>query len=193
MTTEEIYYIIASAALPIAAGWALVQWMASLRLRRRELRWRQAEAAWQLLDKIFEDPAAVLAFELIDDERDTVDVPGRGSVYVSREDMLSAFDVDAPLQSAATPQIRYSFNSILYAFDRLETAIASKYVLEEDVVSPTAYYAELFYKIWPQITPYAENAGYYRALTLIHRLRNGPAAPAKVPWARPADRLIPAE
>lgn len=182
MTPENIYYIAAAFALPVGAGWALLQWRAAVRQRDRELRWRQAEAAWQLLDKIFEDPIAGLAFELIDGERDEVDVPGGGTVHVSEQEMLSALDGNCQTGSAAGPTIRYAFNSVLYALDRLETAIASGYVREEDVISPTAYYTRLFYRIWPQLLPYAESAGYHRALALVFRLRNGPPPRSHAPW-----------
>lgn len=182
-TAENVYYSATAVSLFFAGVWALVQWGASIRQRSRELKWRQAEAAWQLLDKVFEDQVALLAFELIDGERDTVDVPGKGPVAVSRDVMLSALRPTDETPTGAEPMIRYAFNSALYAMDRLESAIISGYVREEDIVSPTAYYARLFHGVWPELVPYAESAGYYRALALIHRLRNGPARPQRVPWA----------
>jgi len=175
MSPESIYYLVAAVALPVAASSALFQWRASVGQRKREFRWQQSEAAWKLLDKVFEDEASLIAQELIDGERHTVEVAGQGTVYVSREDMLKALDTDDDSTGAASV-VRYAFNSFLYGLERLESAVISGYVLEEDVASPTAYYARLLYEIDETLRPYAESAGYHRALNLITRLHARPVA-----------------
>lgn len=170
MKPEDAYYLMTTIAFPIGAVWALLQWYAAVKQRKGELRWKQAEAAWKLMDEVFEHPDTRIALDLIDGELDSIDVPGIGEVPVTRDDALKALDLDDPDHSPAARMIRNSFNAVLYAFDRLETAISSGYILEEDARSPTLYYSRLLYALWSVLEPYARAVGYDRSLSLISRL-----------------------
>jgi hypothetical protein len=169
MTAESAYYIVTTVAFPVAAAWALLQWYGSVRQRKIELRWRQAEAAWRLMDVVFEDAQAKIAFELIDGELDAVDLPGGGKAAVGPGDVLAALAIEPEDASPRARAIRYAFNCMLYAMDRLEGAIESRYVLASDVASPTAYYAGVLRGLGAPFERYARHVGYDRALALLAR------------------------
>lgn len=170
MSPESAYHVMATIAFPVAAGWALLQWYGAIHQRKEELRWKRAEAAWKLMDGVFENPHATIACELIDGERNSIDVPGGKAEPVSAEDVPRALDLADEDVSPKARAIRYAFNCLLYALDRLESAIASGYVLEGDVESPTRYYARLLRGLGPRLEQYARDVGYVRALALISRL-----------------------
>ena len=174
MTPQDTYHLMATIAFPAAALWALVQWYQSIRQRREELRWKRAEAAWRLMDEVFNDPQVAIAFDLVDGETSSIEVPGGGVEPVSAADIATALD---PGNVDGTPRaraIRDAFNCVLYSLDRLEGAIQSGYVLEEDVDAPTRYYARLLRGIGPGMRRYATEVGYDRALALILRLGRQP-------------------
>lgn len=166
---EALYYLVATIAFPFAAGWAILQWKDAVRQRKRQLRWDQAEAAWKILDKTFEDPESRIAYELIDNERDTIDLPGPRTVKVTLESVKKALDLKLQDNSAESLVIRYAFNCVLYNFERLEAAIVSGYVLEEDVCVPTKYYSKQLKCLRRELNPYAKEVGYKGALRLIDR------------------------
>jgi hypothetical protein len=169
MTAENAYYVMATVALPIAAAWALLQWYGAVRQRKAELRWRQAEAAWRLMDTVFDDAHATVAFELVDGERDAVELPEGGRAAVGAGDVLAALALDPVDGSPRARAIRYAFDCMLYALSRLEGAIASGYVRAEDVASPTAYYARLLRGLGAPFERYVRHVGYDRALALLAR------------------------
>lgn len=169
MIAEQAYYWMATFALPVAAGWALVTWGYSIGERRQQLRWQQAEAAWKSLDKTFEDPETRIAFQVIDAELDVIEIPGEGPVEITLEEAMTALDPVNPPNTMQARLIRHSFDAVLYAMDRLAIAIESGYVLEEDVLSPTTYYARRLHELREHVYPYASSTGYERALRLIER------------------------
>jgi hypothetical protein len=169
MTAETTYYIMATVAFPAAAAWALLQWYGSVRQRKAELRWQQAEAAWRLMDTVFEDAQATIAFELIDGELDAIGLPGGGKAAIDPGDVPAALSIDPEDKSEKARAIRHAFDCMLYALARLEGAITSGYVRAEDVASPTAYYAGLLRRLGPPFERYARHVGYDRALALLAR------------------------
>ena len=170
MTPQDAYHVMATIAFPAAAAWALVQWWVAVRHRKAELRWKRAEAAWKLMDDVFEDADATLAFELVDGERSTIPLPGGGEAPVAPDDIARALALGAVDDSAGARAIRYAFNCMLYALDRLEGAIASGYVVESDVDSPTRYYARILRRQGPLLERYARDVGYQRAWALVDRM-----------------------
>ena len=132
MTPQDTYHLMATIAFPAAALWALVQWYQSIRQRREELRWKRAEAAWRLMDEVFNDPQVAIAFDLVDGETSSIEVPGGGVEPVSAADIATALD---PANVDGTPRaraIRDAFNCVLYSLDRLEGAIAFRRFVAPD-------------------------------------------------------------
>lgn len=67
-------YFVASVGGPIAAIWAFIQWRDSIKQRKLEHRWRQAEVGRQIVAQLFDDDSdAGAALEILDGERDHVD------------------------------------------------------------------------------------------------------------------------
>jgi hypothetical protein len=174
MTPENFYYLVASVTAPIAGVWALWQWTRSRLQRKAELRWRMAEAAWRLLDKVFDDPEVTLALQTLDGESDPIELSELGSTPVSLADLLRALDLDKPDSSAMARVLRRSMDAVLYGFERLDQAIQSRYILKEDILSPTRYYARLLYAQRSSIFPYASHVGYQGALCIIADFANLP-------------------
>ena len=58
--------------------------------------------------------------------------------------------------------------------DPLEGAIASGYVVETDVDSPTRYYARILRRQGPLLERYAREVGYQRAWALVERMGRTP-------------------
>jgi hypothetical protein len=69
-----------------------------------------------------------------------------------------------------------SFDSLLYALQRLESAVQTRYILEEDISSSTIYYARLLHSdaLWPLLEKYAGSIGFHGATNLISRLARRP-------------------
>lgn len=169
MTSEEIYYLSASVAIPVGAAWALIQWHISTSQKKSELRWKKSEAAWGLLDKIFEASDVRIALQTLDNEIDAIELQDGSTITVTIDDVVQALNFTSPTSSPKFRIIRNSVDSVLYALERLEQAIESKYILEKDILSPTKYYACLIYKHSEVFFHYADNIGYQKAIKLIER------------------------
>jgi len=169
MTAEDFYHIVAAVAGPIGAAWALIQWYLTVEQRKTDLRWKQAEAAWKLIDSVYEDLYVTTALRIIDGEVTSLDIPDAGKCSVDIDAVDKALDLQKLDYSEECRHIRHCFDCLLYAFERIEMAIASDYVRMQDIKSPTRYYSVKLYNLWPIIEPYGKATGYIGALHLIER------------------------
>lgn len=161
-----------------AAGFVLAiwQWNKAVAQRKDELRWKRAEAAWKLTDEIHEDPDCAMALQLVDGECEPLEHPDGTRDDVSLEDAMKALDLKTESTSSKSRSIRKSFDSLLYALQRMESAVKTGYILDEDISSVTVYYAGLLHAeaLWPLLETYARRIGYNDATRLIARLAGRP-------------------
>jgi hypothetical protein len=168
MDLEGIGTVIAVLGAFAGAGWALYQWRDSLTQRRLDFRWKQAEAAHHLMDRVFEDPPTGFALEMIDGERDEFEIGPDKRIRVDTQVIRRALHINGD-QDGAGRFIRHCFDSLLYNLERLEHSINVGLVEFSDVSTPTSYYVRLLGSYRQELVPYAEKIGFTRALRFLRR------------------------
>jgi hypothetical protein len=165
----------------VTALMAVVTAMGTLRQRRREHRWRQAELGKRVLDELFADPFSRDACYMLDVERrqypalrgadTTVSFAEvRDALRLARERVqlqkrLSASDDLSPKHIF----ICDCFDVLFYRLNRLEHFIENKLVRFGDVVTPLEYYAK---RIQPYRQEFEDHMGAFqhdRAVKLLER------------------------
>jgi hypothetical protein len=125
----------------------------------------------QLLDQLFDEPVAGVALELIDGELDYIETPEDGRVPVEADSILKALSKPQD-NSSASRQVRRAFDALLYYLERFQVMITLNLIEQEDVATPTAYYCDKLKSYMDLVTPYANAAGYSKALELIRAFQN---------------------
>lgn len=168
---ETAAYLVAAVGGPIAAFWALIQWRDSIRQRKLEHRWRQAEVGRQLINQLFDDDSeAGAALEILDGERDQLDMPDGSVVSVSADDIRKAL-ATASDKFAKSRQIRRSFDALFYHLERFQHMIDIELVTRADILKPTQYYCQRLMPLSSVIDGYLREVGYTKALALISSLQ----------------------
>jgi hypothetical protein len=108
--------------------------------RERELRWRQAQAGNELVQRMLDDPLAAAAMQILDWSGRSYDVAGYATFKVSENDLPAAL---RPTRGEFTPKqifIRDAFDALFFHIARMHRALAAKLVEIGDISMPTSYY-----------------------------------------------------
>jgi hypothetical protein len=110
----------------------------------RRARLESARIAWELANSLHESPAASNALELLDGEAARVETPQHGAHDVSEDDVRSALTsgLDQPAPNEKVAAIRFAFDSMFYALDRLRSATKAGLISQDDLSSATIYYCQ---------------------------------------------------
>jgi hypothetical protein len=141
-----------AAAVIGAAGTFIVslwKWQAALKeqtrafaeqTRKAEL--ESAKLAWELANYLHESDVASNALELIDGETFEVKTEQHGDHEVTDNDLRAALaaDPNRPAANKKEAAIRYTFDSMFYALDRIRLAMNAKLISKDDLSSATLYY-----------------------------------------------------
>ena len=153
--------------------------------RASELRWDQARLAMEFTDAMLADPQAFDALRMVDWERRAYPVGDRVAVIGSSE-VRHALDVRSNASLSPTDiYVRETFDRLFYHFGKIDRAIDSRLVLQDDVASPIDYYAPvLLNKYGDVLIPYMRQLNHCDALDLLHRFEPRRAPACTAPAAR---------
>lgn len=175
---QAVFWIIASIGALIAAFKAISELRENRIQRIKELRWKQANLAKELLDEMFEDKYSMAAMLMLDwDGREFNIVEGKNE-EISYDELPAALTTDADSMKKGFYQkqvfIRDCFDRFFYHLDRLEWCIKTDLILFEDVSFPTSYYIERMkkhQKRFEQIVfeNFMDTFGYKAALKFFRR------------------------
>jgi hypothetical protein len=161
-------WIVTAVGAPITVALAVGQAILNRRLRARELRWKQTQAARELTDEIFEEEKSRLAITMLEPERRKFTVDGQ-LVEVGREDVLASLRLGGASDSPQNIFIRDCFDTLFYFCARMEHSIEVGLTTFEDLRFPAEYYVDLMATDKAVFEQYIAAIQYRRVLSLLDR------------------------
>ncbi len=149
----------------IAAGSAFV----ALHQYHGSERWKRAEAARDMLDKVLSDPDAVRALHMVDMEEGEIFASGEESFSVSADDIrtgLSEWD----RQDAKCRVIRRSFQALGFYMARLNLFLEKGYVDDDTILPFFTIHAQPLAELEPNVSEFYNRVGYVRAAKFMTRI-----------------------
>ena len=137
--------------------------------RKRELRWRQAEAGKSLNDAMMTDREASGALRMLDFDGRDLEIPSLGMVEVRHSDIRRSLDPSHDPSGPKDLHIRDCFDSLFYYLATLEHYIESTLILPEDVAFPLDYYIPLLASLQPQVEMYVRKLKLRRTEAFLLR------------------------
>jgi hypothetical protein len=162
-------------------------------LRAEDLRWRRANAAWQLLTDIHKNPFAPGAVEMLDwcDASRTYRLPHGEMETLDLSDVMHALDTT----EQRTPTETYvvdCFDWFLYYVDRLEHYIQNRLILFEDVADTMRPYVRTLVSRNVPIDALIKTRGYRQVHAFLNRYadveRHAHVQPGSAPLNSPSAR-----
>jgi len=152
----------------VQGGFALVQ-------RFREIRWKQAELARQLVDQWFSWEASNNALTMVDEGEGDYSLDRYGTHHVDPvNDIPKALELTTSTEGATTVSntpkdrfIRKCFDVLLYNFERVEYSIDINVIRRDDVLAPTEYYVGQLAPYKKFLLPYITFTRFSRALKFL--------------------------
>ena len=159
----------------VAAGVALVQATFSIVQKWKELRWKQAELARELINNWFDWEGSKIALSMVDEGEGDYTLAGYGTYHVNPEiDIPQALGLtqDGPKTRpiSNTPKdrlIRKCFDVLFFNFARVEQSIDIGVAKREDVIVPAEYYVAQLAVYKRVIVPYVEFSGFTNGLKFV--------------------------
>ena len=132
-------------------------------------RWRRAEAARDMLDKVLGDPDALRALHMVDLEEGEIFEMGDESFSISADDIrlgLSKWDQ----QNAKCRLIRRSFQGLGFYLARLNLFMDKGYVDEDTILPFFTIHAQPLSELEPNVSDFYNRVGYVRAAKFMDRI-----------------------
>lgn len=141
--------------------------------RARELRWKQANLAMELVDTMLSDPQAFDALRMVDWNGREYKINDKGKTLIGTQDVISALDIDNNNNlSAKGVFVRESFDRLFYHMGRMERSVKTELIVFDDVRSPLGYYSQILCKEYNQVlTPYMIQLSVDDALKFLKRFK----------------------
>jgi hypothetical protein len=160
----------------IAAGKAISELRDSTQQKKRDLRWRQAEMAKQLLDELFGSLEARAALKMLDWDGLPYKTPDGGTTQpithkIRRDSLRTQDPVFRPGEDG--PFIRDAYDALFDSFERLEHFIRIELIQFEDVAPVLRYYVS---KMWQDderkvVKSFLDAYGFARASDFLNRFQ----------------------
>jgi hypothetical protein len=151
--------------LCIAAGSAFV----ALHQLHISERWKRAEAARDMLDKVLSDPDAVRALHMVDMEEGEIFKSGEESFSVSADDIRTGLS-DWDRQNAKCLVIRRSFQALGFYMARLNLFLEKGYVDDDTILPFFTIHAQPLAELEPNVSEFYNRVGYVRAAKFMKRI-----------------------
>ncbi len=127
-----------------AAGLGIWQAVQNREQRARELRWKQAQSAKELIDELFHENFSNFATLMLDSWARTYPVPQGGDITITWEEVLECLKVGSfQSEDAKSDFVRDCFDMLFYYLDRFEHLIQAGLTTFEDLRMPAQYYVDL--------------------------------------------------
>jgi hypothetical protein len=124
----------------VAVFMAIHQWRQNRILRERDLRWKQATAAKQLIDEMLDDKWAKDATRMLDNSQRKYMVNEK-STAITEQDVINSLEMADKGSSEKTQYIWDCFDFFLYYVELMEQSINNGLFKFGDVEFPLGYYA----------------------------------------------------
>lgn len=106
---DVVFKMVTSIGGVTAAILGLCQLRRNWQQRKEEFRWKQAELAKEIIDKLLWDEEAFPALAIMDGELTTLEGPGNAKFEILEGDVAQALAVDNPLEDDKSVAIRTVF------------------------------------------------------------------------------------
>jgi hypothetical protein len=126
----------------IAAFKAIAEMRLNRIVRERDLRWKQAGSAKQLIDEMFDGPKAKDASLMLDWEERDYEIDGQ-VVTIYTKDIISALSITDLNFSNTETYIRDCFDYFFYYIQSIEQSLVNHIFLEKAIKFPLEYYARI--------------------------------------------------
>ncbi len=149
----------------IAAGSAFV----ALHQFHISERWKRAEAARDMLDKVLSDPDALRALHMVDLEEGEIFESGDESFSISADDIRMGLS-DWDRQNAKCLVIRRSFQALGFYMARLNLFLEKGYVDDDTILPFFTIHAQPLSALEPNVSEFYNRVGYVRAAKFMKRI-----------------------
>jgi hypothetical protein len=172
--TKDIIQILSWGAAIIGGLIAAFKAIAELRenrhLRARELRWKQAELAKELLDDLFTNQSAKDALQMIDFNKFSFKIQeGKEMEEITRQQVLESMNPQKTQFTSKELFIRDRFDTLYYYIDRLERSLKSDLVIFDDIQPTLYYYVRKMSLERHAYEQYLSNFGFPLTLSFLNR------------------------
>lgn len=175
MTYQEFAWL-GTGVAAVAAVWRLLVELRNARLqRKRDLRWKQAEAGKALNDQFLNDQWAWSAAQMLDYAGNPCALPGFADELIEFADIRLALDPAHHTLSKKHLAIRKCFDRLFYYMAIMEHYVAATLVDAADVRFPIDYYVTILSKHRDVAERYLSLYGLGRAAEFLDRFE---------PWRR---------
>ena len=182
MPTVDLISFVATLVGIVGGLFALFRGVEEVRqsreIRQQEFRWKQADAAKELIEKMATDKNARCAMKMLDWENRRYDDNGRLTDPISYKVLLDGLRVKNPPEITAgaplqfTPDevfVRDCFEALFDEYERFENYIRIELISFEDVQFPIGYYVKLMASNKAVFSAFLETYGYELTLSLLNR------------------------
>lgn len=167
MLTNTVAVVMTAATVIVS----LLKWQQALSEQTRRVKLESARLAWKLANALHEDPLASNALELLDGEAARVKTRQHGTHNaITNTDLRSALSVDTHDPSERAAAIRYAFDSMFYALDRLRSAKESGLIARKDMSAATIYYCKRLVTTHSFVLAYGARYGYSSTVAFVKAL-----------------------
>jgi hypothetical protein len=145
ITIQEISWLVASIVGLIAAFKAIYEIAQNRKQRKKELRWKKANVAKELLDEIFEHDYAKNAILIMDSTKFMRKYKIDEDEYeeISYDNVKELLNEPSPNPGKKAIYIKDCFDWVFYFIDRIEHYIRIELIDFEDVEVPLARYSRI--------------------------------------------------
>lgn len=153
----------------IASFRAIAELHASRQQRERDLRWRQAEAASQLLEKASDNHKIQAALLLLEGTERPIEIAKGEYSVVAEPTLLRSLRVIGKPTDTTEAFIRECLDDLFLFYAKLEHYIRSELVRFEDVKFPADYHVRAISQYKPYIIRQCKDYGHERTLAFLAR------------------------
>jgi hypothetical protein len=155
----------------VAAGLAIWQARESLKQRKRELRWKQAEMGKKAIDEIFDYEPSRNACFMIEPRKRRYTTTENLTEVITHSMVISALQSKSIANEPRITFIQDCFDSLFYYFDRIEQFLQTELVTFDDVKRPAEYLAKLMAKDKETYLAYINSIEYSDAARFLDRFK----------------------
>jgi len=167
--SQLVAWLVAGVGVLFGVFRGLKEMRLSREARQTEQRWRRADLARQLLERLEGDEAVLAAFRMTDYDKGEIEVQGRFTA--TRPEIKAALTVGRLKPVSKETQIRDCFHSLFSHLDHLEHYIRINLILFEDVQYPLEYWMNNLLADWRTVSKNLDAYNFPLAKKFIERFQ----------------------
>ena len=167
--SQLVAWLVAGVGVVFGVFRGLKEMRLSREARQTEQRWRRADLARQLLERLEGDEAVLAAFRMTDYDKGEIDVQGRFTA--TRQEVKTALTVGPLKPVSKETQIRDSFHSLFSHLEHLEHYIRINLIFFEDVQYPLEYWMRNLLADWRTVSKNLDAYNFPLARRFIERFQ----------------------